>query len=48
MDGSMQRLKEEIRLSSEETQKIDKIDGFEDGTDSNHLNGTLDDFRMRE
>ena len=27
--------------------KIDKIDGFEGGIDCNHLNGSLDDLRMK-
>jgi lysozyme len=28
--------------------KIDKMDGFEGGIDCNHLNGSLDDLRMKE
>ena len=28
--------------------KIDKVDGFEGGIDCNHLNGSLDDIRMKE
>lgn len=28
--------------------KIDKVDGFEGGVDCNHLNGSLDDLRMKE
>lgn len=28
--------------------KIDKVEGFEGGVDCNHLNGSLDDLRMKE